>query len=64
MKTYIQKCKDGVLIFNKESLDNFINYWNTSDETRNITLHDAIGISKEEYSKNVNDLLKFLHIKF
>ena len=59
MKTYIEQCREKSLNFNKESFDDFVAFWHTSDQTRNITLHDAIGISWKEYSENIlkNDSL-------
>lgn len=66
MKTYIQKCKEGIIKVDENSFDDFVDYWHTSDETRNISLHDAIGISFEEYGKhilNVESMLKMLEDK-
>lgn len=62
MKTYIQKCKEGIIQINEKSFDDFIDYWHTSEETRNISLHDAIGISFEEYSKNILDENKMIEM--
>ena len=60
MKTYIQKCKEGIIQVNEKSFDDFINYWHTSEETRNISLHDAIGISFEEYGMNILNVEKMI----
>ncbi len=66
MKTYIQQCKDKEIEMNQESFDDFLDFWHTSEQTRNIALHDAIGITREEYSENIlkeNNLLKLLEEK-
>jgi hypothetical protein len=60
MKTYIQKCKEGIIQVNEKSFDDFIDYWHTSEETRNISLHDAIGISFEEYGMNILNVEKMI----
>lgn len=53
MKTYIQQCKEKTIELNEKSFDDFVEFWHTSQQTRNITLHDAIGISWKEYSENI-----------
>lgn len=60
MKTYIQKFKEGIIQVNEKSFDDFIDYWHTSEETRNISLHDAIGISFEEYGMNILNVEKMI----
>lgn len=63
MKTYIQQCKDKEIKMNQESFDDFVDFWHTSEKTRNITLHEAIGITWQEYSENIlkqNKLLELL----
>ena len=44
----------------EKSFDDFIDYWHTSEETRNISLHDAIGISFEEYGMNILNVEKMI----
>jgi len=31
MKTYIQKCKEGIIQINEKSFNDFIDYWHTSE---------------------------------
>jgi hypothetical protein len=62
MKTYIQRCKEGTIEVNENSFDDFVDYWHTSDETRNISLHDAIGISVEEYGKHILNVTSMLNM--
>lgn len=66
MKTYIQQCKDKTIEFNEDSFNDFVDFWHTSEKTRNITLHDAIGISLEEYGKTFtkeNELFQLIERK-
>ena len=64
MQTYIQKIQNKEVPLTEESLDDFIDYWHTSDVSRNISLHSAIGVSWEEYSKHINhNFLDFLKTK-
>lgn len=62
MKTYIQRCKEGTIEVDENSFDDFVDYWHTSDETRNISLHDAIGISFEEYGKHILNVASMLNM--
>lgn len=66
MQTYLEQCKNKKIEINEESFDDFVDFWHTSEQTRNISLHDAIGITWEEYSENIlnqHDLLKLLKEK-
>lgn len=66
MKTYIQQCKEKVIELNENTFDNFVEFWHTSEQTRNMTLHEAIGITWKEYSQYILDseeLLKLLQKK-
>jgi hypothetical protein len=66
MKTYIQQCKEKLIELNEESFDDFVDFWHTSDQTRNITLHDAIGITRQEYGQYIlksKELIEFLKSK-
>ena len=67
MKTYIEKCKEGIIELNEKTLNEFIEFWNKSDQTRNITLYEAIGLSKLEYGHNTlesKEIIKLLKNKF
>lgn len=66
MKTYIEQCKDKSVEPNQESFDDFVDFWHTSDKTRNMTLHAAIGVTWDEYRENILDskkMLEFLKTK-
>ena len=62
MKTYIEKCKDKSIELSKDSLDDFVDFWHTSDQTRNMTLHAAIGITWDEYRENMNNSEKIMNL--
>lgn len=62
MKTYIEQCKEGMTELNKKSLEDFVEFWSKSDQTRNRTLPEAIGITLEEYRNNILDYEKIMTI--
>lgn len=62
MKTYIEQCKDKSIELSQNSLDDFVDFWHTSEQTRNITLHAAIGISWDEYRENMSNSEKIMKL--
>lgn len=62
MKTYIQQCKENLIELNEDSFNKFVDFWSKSDQTRNVTLNEAIGISIEDYKKSGSDFNKVREI--
>jgi hypothetical protein len=46
----------------ESSLEDFVDFWHTSEQTRNITLHAAIGISWDEYRENMSNSEKIMKL--
>lgn len=53
-KTFVQRCRDGEM--RVQDIDDFVEEWHTSEQTRNMTLHECIGLTQEEYASGIFDL--------
>jgi hypothetical protein len=58
MKTFIQQCIECST--KVEDYDDFIDFWHTSETARNVQLHEAFGLSQEEYSTTFFNHDKFI----